>query len=86
MKNIFTERDISYNLRKTKSFKTFNVKTVKYGTETLSFRGPKTWEMVPNVIKNSTSLMEFKSKIKTWTPTSCECRLCRTYIPNLGFI
>ena len=60
MKNIFMERDISYNLRKTKSFKTFNVKTVKYGTETLSFRGPKTWEMVPNVIKNSTSLMEFK--------------------------
>ena len=50
MKNIFTERDISYNLRKTK---------------TLSFRGPKTWEMVPNVIKNSTLLMEFKSKIKT---------------------
>ena len=32
MKNIFTERDISYNLSKTKSFKTFNVKTVKYGT------------------------------------------------------
>ena len=56
MKNIFTERDISYNLRKAKSFKTFNVKTVKYGTET--------WEMVPNVIKNSTSLMEFKSKLK----------------------
>ena len=58
-------KDTSYNLRQIKSFKTFNVKSVKYCTETLSFRGPKTWEMVPNVIKNSTSLMEFKTKIKT---------------------
>ena len=27
---------------------TYNIRTVNYGTETLSFRGPKTWELLPD--------------------------------------
>ena len=37
-------------------------------------------------IKNANSLQEFKLKIKKWKPEGCTCRLCRTYISNLGFI
>ena len=37
----------AYNMRSTYEFKIGNVKTVHYGTESLSFLGPKTWELVP---------------------------------------
>ena len=86
MKNIFPDRDIPYDLRKMNPFQSNNVRTVYNGTETISFRGPKTWELVPADIKNSGSLTEFKTKIKQWVPKECSCRLCQTFIPNLGFI
>ena len=41
--------------------------TVYHGTETLSFRGPKTWALVPKKIKASKSITEFKAKIKQST-------------------
>ncbi len=41
---------------------------------------------IPTEIKNSSSLSQFKSIITTLTDQNCESRLCKTYIPNLGFI
>ena len=86
MKSIFPTREVPYDLRIKNPFKSGNVNTVFNGTETISFRGPKTWAIVPETIKNSTSLIEFKSKIRTWEPKGCTCRLCKVYINNLGFI
>ena len=40
----------------------------------------------PDGIKESNTLTEFKSKIKTWKPIGCECRLCKAFISNLGFL
>ena len=62
------------------------VKSVYHGTESLAFRGPKTWELVPEEIKNATSLNEFKVKIKNWEPKGCECRLCKVYVQYIGFV
>ena len=62
------------------------VRTVAYGTETIRYRGPKTWDMLPHIIKDSKTLSEFKAKIKLWQPKDCTCRLCKTFIPELGFI
>ena len=86
MKDVFPEREMSYVLRNKNPFQSRNVHSVYNGTETLSFRGPKTWEMVPADIKKSTSLKEFKAKIKNWEPKGCMCRLCRTYVHNVGFV
>ena len=86
MKSVFPDTSNPYNLRNKPEFKTSNVRTVSYGTETLTFRGPKTWLLVPNVIRNSESLSEFKAKIKQWKPEGCTCRICRIYVANLGFI
>ena len=86
MSDIFKFRDIPYNLRNMNPFLSTNVKTVYNGTETISFRGPKTWALVPDEIKNVTSLSAFKSKIKQWKPKGCTCRLCKTYIQHIGFI
>ena len=86
MKKVFLDSTNPYNLRNAPEFNTVNVQTVHNGTETISFRGPKIWSLVPHDIKNSKSLSEFKNKIKYWKPDGCMCRLCKTYIQNIGFI
>ena len=86
METIFPISKHNYNLRMDSSFQTTNVHTVSYGTETISFRGPRTWSIVPNEIKCSSSLRIFKAKIKNWKPIGCNCRLCKVYIPHYGFI
>ena len=45
-------------------FRTRNVYTEKYGIDTISFLGPKIWNLIPNNIKKSKSLPEFKLKSK----------------------
>ena len=86
MSNIFQENNTAYDLRNKREFRTGNVRTVLSGTETISYRGPQIWDTLPNAIKHSTSLIEFKSKIKHWTPAECKCRLCCIFIRDLGFI
>ena len=76
----------AYNLRSAYEFKLENVKTVHYGTESLSLLDPKIWELVPLEIKSSHSVEEFKKNIKSWIPENCPCRLCKTYLHHIGFI
>ena len=86
LNEIFKERTIQYNLRGNNPFYIRRVNSVYHGTESLSFLGPKIWDLVPNEIKTSESLDIFKNKIKKWIPVNCPCRLCRVYVQNVGFI
>ena len=86
MNDIFIPRQNTYNLRNSQVWEIRPVKSVYNGTETLSFRGPKTWDMLPNDIKISDSLQEFTCKVKKWKPENCSCRLCKVYVNNLGFL
>ena len=58
--------NIPYNLRSRSEFYCRNPKTVKYGTETISYLAPKIWSLAPNAIKSSKSLDVFKSEIRQW--------------------
>ena len=42
-----------------------------YGTETVSFLGPKLWTLLPQEYKDINNLIEFKRKIKDWVPQNC---------------
>ena len=86
MQNIFRQIPNYYNLRNNRIWATHNVHTVYNGTESLSFRGPKTWDILPNSLKEATSLKQFKREIKMWEPKGCLCRLCKVYIKDLGFL
>ena len=77
MKNVFSDSINHYYLRNEPEFNTYNIRTVYNGTETISFRGPKLWSLVPDDIKTSNFLPEFKNKIKRWKPDGCMCRLCK---------
>ena len=86
IKDLFVVEEISYSLRNTTKFKANKIYTTKYGTETVSYLGPKLWKSLPNEYKDSASLEIFKRKIKNWKGENCPCRLCKTYIQGLGFI
>ena len=86
IQDLFSEANVTYNLRNQSSWESCKVRTENYGKETFTYRGPKTWEMVPFSIKESPSLIMFKSKIKYWKPIGCTCRLCKIFVPNLGFL
>ena len=47
MKGIFKENTNTYDLRNKRCWEPPNVRTVHYGSETIRYRGPKTWDMVP---------------------------------------
>ena len=73
-----------YNTREI--FVTHNVRTEHYVKATLSYLGPKFWNIIPNEIKSAATLIVFKQKIRSWIPDKCPCKLCKTYIAGVGFI
>ena len=56
MKELFTPNVSPYDLRNNNSFKRRRVNSVWHGTESVSYLGPKIWDLVPNeMVSNSKS-------------------------------
>ena len=69
MKVIFEPKaDHSYNLRCISRFSAPLVSRVFYGTESISFFGPKIWSLLPENFRNIDSSENFKILIKKWKP------------------
>ena len=82
MTELFEQRnEHHYNLRNNVHFI-----TVYHGSESISFLGPKIWNILPDRLKNATSLEAIKIQIKKWKPQNCPCRLCMVYVQNVGFV
>ena len=47
MNEIFPQRNAAYNLRNANTFTVPIVHTVKYGTETVRYRGQRIWHTLP---------------------------------------
>ena len=77
---IAPNRHHRYELRSNPDFALQIVKTVHKGLERLSYLGPKISELRPLEIKETETLLDFKSKIKNWNPPNFPCRLCRIYL------
>ena len=85
--DLFEQRNEQhYNLRNWAQFSLPAIRTVYHGSESISFLGPKIWNMLPDKLKNASSLEVFKASMKSWKPENCPCRLCRLYVQNVGFI
>ena len=57
-----------YNLTQMFQFHILPVRTVFSGTESIKYLGSKTWELIPEEIKELENLWEFKRAIKLWNP------------------
>ena len=86
MKDIFATKNSYYSLRNPNNLQMPKVRTTKYGTENIQFRGCSLWSSLPNSPKDSESLQELKRKIKQWDGSCCNCRLCQVFIKGLGFL
>ena len=65
MNENFKQKDDSqYNLRQISEFSRPMVKSVHYGSESVSFLGPKIWDRLPDDYKDIGSLNTFKKKFK----------------------
>ena len=72
-------------LRKKSDFEIPRIKTEWYGKNSLRYLGPLVWNIIPTEITSIKKLSMFKETIRKWKPVDCPCRLCKTYIPNVGF-
>ena len=75
-----------YKTRNRSTFYSQPVRTVLHSTESLCHLVPKIWQLMPSDMKSLSSLTVFKKAVKQWKPHACSCRLCRTYIYQVGFV
>ena len=86
MTEIFIEKNPPYHLRSSNILQMPKPRTVWYGLESISFLGCKLWHGISNVIKQSLNISIFKKPIKEWKGDDCNCRLCKTFIAQIGFL
>ena len=66
MKDVFELKEPPYNLRlESNHFTHRNIKTTYYGLSSSKHLALKIWELVPQSLKKSKTLNEFKTKIKS---------------------
>ena len=64
-----------------------NVNKVYKGENSLRNFGPIVWNTIlPQNLKECSSLLEFKNSIKSWIPNNCPCRLCKINVKGVGFL
>ena len=75
---IFAQRnEHPYNLRNNAEFLQPFVNSVRCGTGSILYLGPKIWGMVPDTYKNIDSLYNFKKVIKKWKPETVRAEFIR---------
>ena len=86
MNEISVKRNNAQNLRKPSEFVRPKVHCVFHGKESISYRGPQIWDMIPVKMKNLKTISAFKREVKNRKLENCPCRLCTPYIQNVGFM
>ena len=76
LKPYFTLKDMPYNLRNRSILNLPSAHTIYYGTNAVLFRACLMWNGLPNFIKESNSLIDFKTNIKTIRNIVCSCKIC----------
>ena len=85
MSELFHQKVNHYDLQNPYEFSTPNVNSNFYGQGSISYPGPLIWQLVPSEFKDLNIVSAFKGAIRKWKPNNCPCRLCKTYIGNVGF-
>ena len=83
---LFETRSVNYNLRSESYFPVKCIKTSQYGISSIRFFGSKVWNMIPSEIREINNFEMLKKLIRQWEPIGCNCKLCQTYIDNVGYI
>ena len=77
IKPFFTVKELPYNLRNGHILNLPSARTTYYGTNSILFRACQVWNNLPLSIKQSQSLLEFKTNIKTLRNIECLYKICK---------
>ena len=77
IRNMLHEKSLQYNLRLKNLLMLPQTNTIKYGDDTIVFRGTILWNYLPNEIKSQNSVCSFKECIKNWSGECCNCKICK---------
>ena len=84
MNEVFQTNDCPYDLRNPRILASKHISTIKYGINTIAFTNPQIWQNIPLEIRNLESLSLFKSNMKQIQSLTCRCKICHSFIANLG--
>ena len=59
---IFPQKDSIYSLRNSTALQGRSIKTVMYGSETISILGPKIWDILPTKFKKKMCLLHYSKR------------------------
>ena len=76
-KPFFTVKELPYNLRNGHILNLPSARTTYYGTNLILFRVYQALINLPLSIKQSQSLLAFKTNIKTLRNIGCLCKICK---------
>ena len=77
MWSYFKYRKVPYNLRRGPVLFIPPARSAIHGTNSAHFLGSLIWNRLPNLVKSSRSLSEFKNVIKKIGNIDCGCMICR---------
>ena len=80
------EKESYYNIRRCNDLRIPSIRTLYHGSESISFLGPKIWNIHLDENKQQTFLNSFKKSVKKWKPHGCPCRLCKVYVNGFGLL
>ncbi|XP_057309202.1 uncharacterized protein LOC130647380 [Hydractinia symbiolongicarpus] len=85
MNDVFVFKNTAYSFRASSSLERCRTRTTKHGLLSVSYIASKLWEKLPNSVRNAPSLSLFHRGLNTIPFIQCSCRLCATYICNVGY-
>ena len=86
MGSILKGRNKTDNVRNFQEFEAERKRTVYFGLETISYRSPQLWSLLPEHMRQLNSLDQFKRSVRQWVCNTCPCRLCKVYLLNVEFL
>ena len=86
MKPYFRVKEMHYNLRNGYALKLPSANSMYYEINSVLFGACLLWNWLPLSEKQSQSLLEFKSKMKTLRNIVCTCTICRTWFCNYVYV
>ncbi len=76
MKEMFHTKEISYDLRIKYIVHLPRLNKITYGKNTSKYYGSHIWNYLPERINTCTSIDVFKSLLKAWEGSKCQCKMC----------
>ena len=87
MNEVFQTNDCPYYLKKNPIILASKRRsTIKYCINTIAFKGPQIWQNIPLETGILESLSHFKSNMKQLQTLPRHCKICLSFIVNLGYI